>query len=91
MERDSANKSERYFGSCRISSQCLGDVAVAGDPEQPDSRIPHGGKNLGSGSEAHLASVFVEGDVPDPVQSVLNAPMFSRQFQQSASGGFCVD
>ena len=80
-------ESERYVGSCRISSQRRGDVAAASDSQQANHRVSYCGKNLGSRPGPHLASVFVEGNVSDPVQSVLDAPMLSRQFQQSASGG----
>ncbi|HEY8742785.1 MAG TPA: hypothetical protein VIU62_06790, partial [Chloroflexota bacterium] len=58
-----------------VGPQGGGDVATVTAAEQSDGEIAAGGKDLGSGAGSDLAAVFVEGDVPDVVGFVLDAPM----------------
>jgi hypothetical protein len=53
----------------------LFDVGPAGEAEEADRDVSHGGHDLGGGAGSDLGSVFVEGDVADIVLAVLYSPM----------------
>ena len=53
----------------------LFDVGPAGEAEEADRDIAHGGHDLGGGAGPDLGSVFVEGGVADMVFAVLYSPM----------------
>lgn len=54
-------------------SETLRDVAKFEKPYETDDEIPYARHEVGPLS--HLTAVFVKGDVPYPVQSVLDLPM----------------
>ncbi|HSL09596.1 MAG TPA: hypothetical protein VK887_16700 [Pseudonocardiaceae bacterium] len=54
---------------------CLFDVGPAGEAEEADRDVSHGGHDLRGGAGADLGSVFVEGDVADMVLTVFDGPM----------------
>src|SRR5829696_2889805 len=56
-------------------SQAGGDVGGAVEAEQADRGVAQGGHHVWAGAGADLGAVLVEGDVPDPVGSVLDAPV----------------
>ena len=45
------------------------------ESDEADGQVPQGGRDQRSVAGAQLVAVFVEDDVPDPVEAVLNAPM----------------
>lgn len=51
------------------------DVAGTGASEQGDDEVTAGGEGLRDGAAAHLGTIFIEGDVADVMEAVLNAPM----------------
>ena len=63
------------------------DVASTGHTEQRDGKIAEGGHGLGSGTAADTASVFIEGDIADPVEAVFNRPMAATQTEQGLRTG----
>ena len=52
-----------------------GDVGPAGQTEQADGGVAQGCHDVGCVAGADLGAVFVVGDVADPVESVLDAPV----------------
>ena len=73
---------ERYVGSRGVSPEGSCDVTVASYSQQANHRVSYGGKYLGRRLSSYLTAVFVKCDILNPMQSVLDAPMLSRQFQQ---------
>ena len=63
------------------------DVASTGHTEQRDGKIAEGGHGLGSGTAADTGSVFIEGDIADPVEAVFNRPMAATQTEQGLRTG----
>jgi len=49
-----------------------GDTFCACHAQQGDGDIAQSGHDLGTLSSAHLRAVFVEGDVPNPMQAILD-------------------
>jgi len=45
------------------------------------------GHDLGTGSFSDAAAVFIEGDIPHPVQAIFDAPMTATQIQQTGRIG----
>jgi hypothetical protein len=56
-------------------SETLRDVAKFEESYDADDKIPYARHDVGALS--HLAAVFVEGDVPYPVQPILDLPVAS--------------
>jgi hypothetical protein len=52
-----------------------GDVGGAGESVDADGQVAQGGHGGGAGAGADLGVVLGEGDVADPVQAVLDAPV----------------
>ena len=50
---------------------------------QADDQVPQARQHLRGGPSAHLRAVLVEGDIPYPVEAVLDAPMPTGKAQQS--------
>ena len=82
IDRFGAYESERYVGSRGVSPEGSCDVTVASYSQQANHRVSYGGKYLGRRLSSYLTAVFVKCDILNPMQSVLDAPMLSRQFQQ---------
>ena len=82
IDRFGAYESERYVGSRGVSPEGSCDVTVASYSQQANHRVSYGGKYLGRRLSSYLTAIFVKCDVLNPMQSVLDAPMLSRQFQQ---------
>ena len=57
-----------------VATQSGGDVGFASQTDGTDGEIAQGGHDLGCGAGAYLRPVFIEGNVPGPVHSVLYAP-----------------
>jgi hypothetical protein len=53
----------------------LFDVGPAGEAEEADCDVSHGGHDLWGGAGTDLGSVFVEGDVADVVSAVFYSPV----------------
>jgi len=67
---------------------CLFDVGPAGEAEEADRDVSHGGHDLGGGAGSDLGSVFVEGGVADVVFAVLYSPVSAVEGEDV--GGVCL-
>ena len=68
-----------------VAAEGGGDVAVAGAAQHADHGVADGGEHLRRGAGAHLAAVFIQGDVAHPVQPILD-PQWPRQSASSRRG-----
>jgi hypothetical protein len=71
----------------RAAAECRGDVAGAGQTEQGDRQIAEGGHHLRACARADAGAIFIEGDVADPMQAILNRPLAATQTEQACGGG----
>lgn len=67
--------------------RCGGDVARAGESQEVQGDVANGRHDLGCGAFSDLGAVLVEGDIPYPVELVLNAPVFPMEIEQPGSIG----
>ena len=58
-------------------SSYVGDQAS----QQADDEVSQTGEHLGSMPLSYLGAVFIDSDVADPVQAVLDAPVAAIEFQ----------
>ena len=70
-----------------VAAQGGGDVGFASQTDHADGQIAQGCHDLGRGAGADLGPVFIEGNVPDPVDSVLDAPMSPPQGEEPLRTG----
>src|SRR3990172_3500392 len=66
------------------------DIPLTCQPKEADSDVPQGGHDLGRCPSAYLASVFIEGHIPYPVEPVLYAPVASPKLQKTLGRCFCL-
>ena len=59
----------------REVSGALGDVPELEKPYEADDEVPDAGHDVGAVALPYLASVFIEGNIPYPVEPVLYFPM----------------
>jgi hypothetical protein len=65
----------------------LFDIGPAGEAEEADRDVSHGGHDLWGGAGPDLGSVFVEGDVADMVGAVLYSPVAAVEGQHVGGVG----
>jgi len=65
-----------------VGAQRGGDVADTAEAKQSDHQVAQSGHYLGGSAGSDLAAVLVEGNIPHPVQAVLDAPVSSHEVQQ---------
>ena len=70
----------------RKISEPLGDVAKLKEPYEIDDEIPDAGHDAGTVARAYLAAVLIEGDIPYPVQLVLNFPVTPVEIKDTFRG-----
>jgi hypothetical protein len=77
-----ADEKDGAVGAAGVGAQGGGDVGTVTAAEQSDGEVPTDGEGLWRRAGADLAAVFVEGDVPDVVGLVLDAPMAPREGEE---------
>ena len=82
-----AHKCEGFGKVCSVAAQGSGYVAMARPPHQGGCQIAQRCHHLGSGGSPYLRTVFVEGDVAYPMQTVLDVPVLSKDLQQTVRPG----
>ena len=70
-----AEDGEEEVGLVADASEGGGDLGVTGLADQADGEVTESGHDAGAGAGSGLGGVFVEGDVSDPVDFVLDRPM----------------
>lgn len=83
-----ADQTQSRAGGSTVVPHGGGDVRSADKAEQADRQVSKRGHHLGACPLAHLRAILVEGDVPDPVEPVLDRPVSSDEFEQPA--GRCL-
>ena len=73
---------KRAMGFGSIIAQGLGNVRLMGQAQEANRQVPQGGHDTRGGFRADLGPVFVKGDIPDPVQAILDGPVPPVQLQQ---------
>ena len=73
----------RAVGAAGVGAQGGRDVGGMAAPEQGDGEVTTDGEGLWRGAAADLAAVFVEGDVANVMELVLDTPMASDDGEQS--------
>ena len=71
-------------------AECGGDVGGAGEAVQADHEVAQRGHDLRAGAGADLGSVFVVGDVADPVEPVLDLPVAADPRGEFGGLAWCV-
>lgn len=66
-----------------------GSRSADDSPQQADDEVSDAGEHLRTVALAHLAAVFVESDVSDPVKAVLDAPVAAVERQKLTGRGAC--
>lgn len=66
----------------------MGDILSTSHAKEADGEIAQGGHDLGASKLADLATIFIEGDITDPVESVFNGPMAAVEGEDA--GGICL-
>ena len=64
------------------------DVGFASQTEQADGQIAQGGHDLGCGAGAYLGAILIKGDVSNPVDPVLDAPVSTPEGKEPFGVGF---
>ena len=62
-------------------------VGQAGEVQQADDQVAHGGQGLGRRAGADATGVFAKRDVTHQVQTVLDTPMAADQLEQERGVG----
>ncbi len=58
-----------------VASEGCCNIGVRRQAEQADGQVAYGRHDLGCRSTTHLAAVLVKGDIPHPMQPILDAPV----------------
>ena len=66
--------------------QRRGDERRPRQPQKRDGKVAERGHHLGSRPPADLGAVFVEGDVPHPVEAVLDRPVGADEGEEASRG-----
>src|SRR3972149_3206198 len=82
-----AEEPERAGPRVRAGAQPVRDIPTAGHAQQTDREVAETGHHVRAGGRAHLRAVFVEGDVADPVDAVLDTPMAAVEGEQPGGIG----
>src|SRR2546430_417111 len=68
-------------------ADALGDVAAAGDSQAPDGEVAQAGESVRAVAGSDLGAILVEGNIPDPVQRVLNLPVTASEASDPGRAG----
>ena len=74
-------------GSGSVGAESGGDVEGTGVSEQGDDEVAASGEGVGDSATAHLGAVFVDGDIADVVETVLDAPVTAAQREERLGVG----
>src|SRR3989304_2186481 len=77
LSRIRGNKAQGAARLPGVGPQRCRDVGVAAETQQPDHEVAQGAHHLRCGLTANLAAVFIKGDIPLSVESILNPPVAS--------------
>ena len=77
----------RAVGAASVGAEGGGDVEDMAASEQRDGEVPTDGEGFRCGAGADLAAVFVERDIANVVELVLDAPMASGDGEQGGGVG----
>ncbi len=80
-EADQTQRCPRMLNAVTESSR---DVRRSRASKQPDGQVAQGSHGLGPGSFSNLGAIFVEGDIPYPVQAILDPPVAPVESEKPA-------
>ncbi len=65
-----------------------GEVSGTSDAEQRDRQVAERGHDLSASASADSRTVFIEGHIADPVETVFNGPMAAAQGEEALGRSF---
>ena len=65
----------------------MGDIGESGRSQDVDGKVAQGSHNPWAGMGSYLGTVFIEGDVPDIMIFIFDAPMSSIEGKELFRGG----